>query len=80
LVGGGLPVLKVPLTVSGHGPNSFSVVLPTRNGRVYRLEFANSLTNPAWGAFPLQTGVGGPTRFTDPSPTAAQRFYRVQQW
>ena len=80
LVGAGPPVLKVPLTVVGLKTNGFTGSLPTENGRVYQLESVNSLTNPVWSAFPLQAGSGGTLRFNDPTPTGAQRFYRVNRW
>ena len=80
LVGSGPPMVKVPLTAAGFGTNGFAVVSPTRNGRVYRLECKNSLTNQIWSAFPLQAGLGGTMRFYDPAPSTPQRFYRVSQW
>jgi len=80
LAGGAPPVLAVPLTVVSSWTNSFTVSLPTRNGRVYRLEYVNSLTNRIWSAFPLQAGTGGTNFFTDFTLPGAQRFYRVTQW
>ncbi len=80
LVGSGPPVMKVPLTVAGFGTNGFTASLTARNGRVYRLEYLNALTNQTWSAFSLQAGQGGAMRFNDPAPTAPQRFYRVSQW
>jgi len=86
LVGSGPPKVKVPLTVAGWGTNGLVAQLPTRNGRVYRLEYNTAIapTNHAstWTTFPLQAGLGTTNRFVDPSPTrsAAARFYRVSQW
>jgi len=80
LVGTHPPLIQVPLTVTGSGTNGFTVSLPTRNGRVYRLEYLNSLTNQIWSAFPLRAGLGDTMPFTDPGPPAAQRFYRVSRW
>ena len=80
LVGSGPPTVKVPLALVGFGTNGFTLSLPTRNGRVYRLEYATTLTNPAWSAFPLQAGIGGTMQFNDPAPAPPQRFYRVSQW
>ena len=80
LVGNSPPVLKTPLTIEPLGTNGFATVLRTRNGRVYRLEYKNALSNQTWSAFPLQSGLGGTNRFIDPARSAAQRFYRVSQW
>jgi len=80
LVGNGPPTQKVQLKASGWGTNGFTVALPTRHGRVYRLEYKNSLTSQTWSALPLQAGSGGTLPLNDPSPSAMQRFYRVTQW
>lgn len=80
LAGSSPPSLKAPLIVAGFGTNGFTVALPTRNGRVYRLEYKNSLTNQIWSTFPLQTGIGGTLQLNDPAPFPPQRFYRVSLW
>jgi len=80
LVGGSPPVPNVPLTASGLGTNGFTLALPTRNGRVYRLEYENSLTSLIWSALPLQAGSGSILPLNDPSPLFMQRFYRVTRW
>jgi alpha-tubulin suppressor-like RCC1 family protein len=81
LVGSAPPVEQASLVSVGFSTNGFSVSLPTRNGRVYRLEFKASLTDTAWNALPLQAGTGGLVRFTDPgAASGTQRFYRVRQW
>ncbi len=54
--------------------------VPVRNGRVYRLEYKNSLTNSDWTALPLVAGRNGTVPLTDPAPPSSQRFYRVAQW
>jgi len=80
LVGG--PSLVTPMVPSlpVRSTNGFSVTLPsTRNGRVYQLEFKNSLTDSAWQSLPLQAGTGGNLSFVDPA-IATQRYYRVVQW
>jgi alpha-tubulin suppressor-like RCC1 family protein len=58
----------------------FSVLLPTRRGKVYALEFKNSLSDDAWTALPLVLGEGGPQTLTHPSVTTAVHFYRVREW
>lgn len=62
------------------GTNGFTVTVPTHNGRVYALEYASSLPNKNWIAFPLRPGTGGAMTLRDPDTAAAQRFYRVRQW
>jgi len=59
----------------------FEVTVPTRSGRVYRLEYKNSLSDSNWFALPLVAGTGQARVLTDPSATNVQRrFYRVRQW
>ena len=66
LVGNGPPVIQVVLTQPILGTNGFSVSLPTQNGRVYQLEYKNSLTDSAWLSLPLHAGTGGMLQLTDP--------------
>jgi hypothetical protein len=81
LVGSGRPVLAAPLTAGGFSTNGFDVTTPTRNGRVYQLEYANSLTSQAWTTLPLQFGTGGIIQLNDPAAAASsQRFYQVSRW
>jgi hypothetical protein len=81
LVGDRPPRLRVALTNPQPGANGFSVRLPTRNGRVYRLEYKNSLEDGNWTALPLAAGNGAMLTLTDAAATnSAQRFYRVRQW
>jgi alpha-tubulin suppressor-like RCC1 family protein len=80
LLGNAPPVLKVPIAGATFGTNGFNVSLPTRNGRVYCLEYKDSLTDQIWNALPLRAGTGGVMMLTDPSVSMSQRFYRVRQW
>lgn len=59
---------------------SFSFSLPTQNGKVYAMEYKNSLADNNWTALPLIAGTGGVLTLTDPTATGAQRYYRVRQW
>jgi hypothetical protein len=70
----------VTVTNFNFGTNGFSVFVPTFNGRVYRLEYKDSLVDTGWTALPLQAGTGGNLQLTAPDVSAAQRFYRVRQW
>ena len=54
----------------------------TESGRVYRLEYKNSLADPNWTALPLVAGNGRMLQLTDPTATTNMRarFYRVRRW
>jgi hypothetical protein len=80
LVGTNPPPARVPLTIANRGTNGFAVQWPTRNGRVYQLEYSSALTNQTWGAFRLQFGLGTTNRFVDTNQVPTQRFYRVSRW
>ena len=56
------------------------VSVPTRSGRVYRLEYKNALDEAGWTGLPLVAGNGGIRVLSDPTATAAQRLYRVRHW
>ena len=80
LVGTGRPGLSANLTATRWNTNGFSVSLPTRNGRVYGLEFKNSLAETNWTALRLRAGTGDTIQLTDPTAGGALRFYRVRRW
>ena len=52
----------------------------TVRGHRYDLQYQDSLAAPAWQIVPLPPvpGDGGPKTFSDPGPSAPQRFYRVR--
>ena len=80
LVGDGPPLMQARLTHPTVDANGFSVSVPTQSGRVYRLEYKNSLADTDWTALPLVAGTGQERTLTDPTASEAQRFYRVRQW
>jgi len=80
LVESGSPVVGVQLTNPILDTSGFHMMLPTRSGRVYRLEYKNSLTDSNWTALPLVAGVAGTQELSDPTAAGAARFYRVRQW
>jgi len=80
LLGNGPPITQAPLSNMFFGTNGFSVSIPSRSGRVYRLEYVSSLSESNWNAFPLVAGNGGTLTLTDPTPPSIQRFYRVRYW
>jgi alpha-tubulin suppressor-like RCC1 family protein len=80
LAGSAPPVQQASLTVNSFGTNGFNVTVPTRNGRVYQLEYEDSLTNQAWTALPLCAGTGGMLELNDPGASTTERFYQVSRW
>lgn len=80
LVGDGTPGLGVQSISPTWSAGLFSVSLPTQSGRVYALEYKNSLADGEWTALPLVAGNGGIKTLTDSTANGTQRFYRVRQW
>ena len=80
LIGNGPPMLQIPLINPAYNTNCFIVSLPTLSGRVYSLQYKNSLTETNWIASPLNAGNGKTIIVTDTNATNLQRFYRVRQW
>jgi alpha-tubulin suppressor-like RCC1 family protein len=80
LVGDGTPGLGVQLISPTWSAGRFSVALPTQSGKVYALEYKNSLAEGEWTALPLVAGNGGIKTLTDSTANGTQRFYRVRQW
>ena len=80
LVSDGTPGLATLLASPAWGPGGFSLSLTTRSGRVYLLEYKNSLTDGNWTGLPLVAGKGGVITLTDPTASGSQRYYRIRQW
>jgi hypothetical protein len=80
LLGNGPPPETVLVSNPMCTSNGFCLSLPTRNGRVYRLEYLNALTGTNWIPLPLVAGNGGVQTLIDPAVPSAQRFYRVRRW
>ncbi len=80
LIGNGPPVSSALLAGPNVGTNGFSLSLPSQSGRVYVLQYENSLSDTSWNSLPPVPGNGGTLLLTDPSPANQQRFYRVQRW
>jgi len=59
----------------------FAVFFQSSAGRQYTLYYRTNLTSGAWTNIPAQTeisGSGALDELTDPSPSGAQRFYKVE--
>ncbi len=80
LIGNGPPVSSTVLAAPGVSTNGFSLFVPAQSGRVYVLQYKDSLSDTNWISLPLVPGNGGTLLLTDPFPTNQQRFYRVQTW
>jgi len=80
LIGNGPPILQVPMINPIIRTNNFSLSFPTRSGRVYLLQYKNSLGDTDWTSSPLTAGNGGIVTLKDNTATNTQRFYRVLQW
>jgi alpha-tubulin suppressor-like RCC1 family protein len=73
------PVTQILITNVVRTTSGFSLVLPTRSGRVYQLQYKNSLTDSVWHPLPLVAGTGRALPLTDTN-VADARFYRVNRW
>jgi uncharacterized repeat protein (TIGR01451 family) len=56
---------------------TFSFSIPTADGVVYRVEYRDQLTDPAWSELLTFTGNGSVKLIPDPGPLPPTRFYRV---
>lgn len=65
---------------STYSGDSFNVSFQSRSGKVYLLEYKDSLDGQDWTALPLVAGNGRELTLTAPAANGQQRFYRVRQW
>jgi len=80
LIGDAPLILNPPFSPPKCSGNTFSIDVPTRSGKVYDLEYKNSLNDASWTPLPLQAGDGSMRLLTDPTASGPQRFYRVRVW
>lgn len=80
LLGSAPPVLRAPFETFAMTPDGFAVSLPSQSGKVYALEYKNSLSDPSWVPLPLVPGNGGLLTIVDRSGVGSQRFFRVRRW
>jgi hypothetical protein len=80
LVGSQPPSISPLITVPVLSSNGFNVSLLSQLGRVYALEYKDSLLDSNWSALPLVTGNGTNLVLTDPTVSDSARFYRVRRW
>ena len=58
----------------------FALRIPSQSGRVFALQYKNSLSEAAWVSLPLVAGNGGMLTLRDQTSTNSMRFYRVSRW
>ena len=75
----GQPPAALLLTSATRSGGGFAVSVPTTRGKVYFLEYKNTLTDAQWTLLNAAPGDGGLKILTDASAGVAQRFYRVRQ-
>ncbi len=81
LLGDGPPVQQAPIVNSQVRNGRFECSISTESGRVYQLEFKNTLSDRQWTPLPLVAGTGRLLTLHDPSATTSrERFYRIQRW
>lgn len=81
LVSDGPPRLNAVLVGPFLGNDAASVTIPSLSGRVYRLEYTDSLASPTWTFLPLVAGNGTHLSLQDPTPhNGKERYYRVIRW
>jgi len=80
LVGDAPPLRRSMAGNPARSASGFSLQLPTQCGRVYALEYKNSLTDANWVALPLVAGSGRILTLTDSTAQTSSRFYRVRAW
>lgn len=73
-------VLGVPVTHPAWTGGRFGITASTRCGKVYVLQYADSLLKPVWASLPLLAGTGDVQLIQDLGASAPQRFYRLLEW
>jgi alpha-tubulin suppressor-like RCC1 family protein len=80
LVDTGSSNIAYSLTNPEHIGDEFRASVLSQIGKVYRLEYKNSLEGEAWTYLPLVAGNGVTLTLSDITATNSQRFYRIRKW
>lgn len=81
IVGDGPPIETTLALNPILSTNGFSLTVPSQSGRVFSLEYKDSLADENWNYLPLVAGTGKTLTLTDPTATnSTQRYYRVRRW
>lgn len=79
LVGQAPPVVHADPTNLSWSESAFTLSLPSQSGRVYHLQYKNSVQDEVWTSLPLVPGTGSPLKLTD-TTAPSHRMYRVLRW
>jgi alpha-tubulin suppressor-like RCC1 family protein len=60
--------------------NTFNCSANTQSGRVYVLQYKDSLATTNWNSFSSVPGTGAERVFIDSTAGVARRFYRLRRW
>lgn len=71
------PALPPLLTITS-ASGAVNVTVPSETGRVFTLEFTDTLNSPNWITGPSSPGNGSAITLSDSNLTPVQRFYRVR--
>lgn len=80
IIGNGPQPADLSIANPNWNSNAFSLSLPALYGRLYWLEYKNSLDETNWKSLPMSLGNGATLSLTNSPTTNAQRLYRVRQW
>jgi hypothetical protein len=80
LVANGPPKSGVPIIRPSWVDSQFSLSLSTQSGRVFAMEYKESLVESDWKQLSLHAGNGGALTLTDATAGGVQRYYRVRRW
>jgi hypothetical protein len=74
------PVRRAPMLLPRWDSGGLTLSIEAQSGRVYRLEYKESLADPGWTPLSLVAGRHGQVQLHDPRAPSQQRFYRVRRW
>ena len=80
LVGDGPPVMNASITNANWSTNGFQLSIPSQSGRVYALQYKESLADSNWIPLPLVAGTGTNLVLRDSTAIGPRRLYRVLRW
>ena len=81
LVGNGPPVVSAMVSNITWNADGLSLSVPSQSGRVYQLQYKNSLADSNWTSLPLVAGNGKTLVLKDATAgNSQQRIYRVLRW
>ena len=74
-----IPSVAPNILMVGQGPgNLVTLTWATQAGRIYRVLFKNTLSDPMWSSLPGDVTASGATASKSDTITGSQRFYRIE--